>query len=319
MPLATLLFIVATLLDIPLIRVLLAFAYLSFVPGFVTLKALKLKELNSLNTFLISIGLSLFALMVVGLLVNELYVIFGFAQPLSVIPLTVALSSYVLLVFFIGYRRDFSINFVSLNQELDGIRKYLHLIPLLIALPIISIAAALYVNVPLMVVMTLIIVVLCILCVYSNRIIPHESYPFLILSVSVSIGCNKKEPAQPVNFLINMFISKYTIGDEASLEYYIFKVTQNRGYWAPLNEVLDAWQAVSYNSDLSITLLPSIYSVLTNLKNELLFKVLYSFVFSLVPLTLYDIFKKETSALIGLLSSFFFLFSVNAFFGELIS
>jgi uncharacterized membrane protein len=307
MPLATLLFIVATLLDIPLIRVLLAFAYLSFVPGFVTLKALKLKELNSLNTFLISIGLSLFALMVVGLLVNELYVIFGFAQPLSVIPLTVALSSYVLLVFFIGYRRDFSINFVSLNQELDGIRKYLHLIPLLIALPIISIAAALYVNVPLMVVMTLIIVVLCILCVYSNRIIPHESYPFLILSVSVSI------------LLLNLFISKYTIGDEASLEYYIFKVTQNRGYWAPLNEVLDAWQAVSYNSDLSITLLPSIYSVLTNLKNELLFKVLYSFVFSLVPLTLYDIFKKETSALIGLLSSFFFLFSVNAFFGELIS
>ena len=306
-PLVTLLLAIAILLNVPIFREIIVFAYLSFIPGFVTLKAFKLRELGVLNTFLVSIGLSLFALIVVGLLVNELYVVFGLIQPLSVISLTIALSSYVLVVFFIGYRRDFSINFVSLNQELDVARKYLHLIPLLIILPIISIVAALYVNVLLMTLLTLAIVVFCILSVTSDRIVPRESYPLLILSISISI------------LLLNLLISKYTIGDDASIEYYIFKVTQNRGYWAPLNEVLNSWQAVSYNSDLSITLLPNMYSVLTGLKNELLFKILYSFVFSLVPVTLYGIFKKETNASIGLLSRFFFIFTLNAFFGELIS
>jgi uncharacterized membrane protein len=70
----TLLLVAVVLLDISVFREIIVFAYLSFVPGFVILKALRLKELGLLNVFLISVGLSLFATMFVGLLTN--YILF---------------------------------------------------------------------------------------------------------------------------------------------------------------------------------------------------------------------------------------------------
>jgi uncharacterized membrane protein len=306
-PFITLVAFIVLLLDISVIREIVLFAYLSFVPGFVTLKVFRLKKLNLLHTFLLSVGLSLFVLMFVGFLVNGLCLFLGFMQPLSAIPLMVALSSYVLVVFFIDYRHDFSIDFASLHEGLKVSRKYLHIIPLLIVLPITSVLVVLYVNVPLMLGLTLIIAIMCIFCAVSTKFVPRESYPFLILSISLSI------------LLLNLLISKYTIGDDASLEFYVFKVTQLRGYWAPLDAVKDTWQAVSYNSNLSVTVLPAVYSALMNVKNELLFKILYPFIFSLLPLGLYEIYKKEHGALIALLAALFFVFSVNAFFGELIS
>jgi uncharacterized membrane protein len=85
-------------LDIPIIRDIVVFAYLSFVPGFVVLKLFKLNEISLLNTFLISVGLSLVVSMFVGVLVNELYLILGFSQPLSIIPLTAAISIFTLTI-----------------------------------------------------------------------------------------------------------------------------------------------------------------------------------------------------------------------------
>jgi uncharacterized membrane protein len=304
-PFITSLFVVVILLNIPVIRPIMIFAYLSFVPGFVMLKTFKLKELGLLDTFLLSVGLSLVVSMFVGLLVNQLCLMLGFLQPLSFIPLTVAISTFTLIVFFIGYKRDFSINFVSLDGLLRAIRSYLPLILVLIILPILSIVGALYVNIPIMIILCLAIGILCISSVASDKIIPSKYYPFLIFSISISI------------LLLNLLLSKYTIGDDSSVEYYVFRVTQIRGYWGPINVATNSWMALVYNSMLSVTLLPTIYSVLMNLQNEMLFKILYSFIFSLVPVALYGMYKRETSKLIGLLSVLFFVFSIRAFFGEL--
>jgi uncharacterized membrane protein len=303
----TLLLVAAILLNIPIFRDVIVFAYLSFAPGFVILKAFKLKELTLLNTFLISVGLSLAASMFVGFLVNELYIILRFSQPLSIIPLTAAMSTFTLIVFFISYRRDFSINFVSLDGVSKRIRSHLPLTLVLLILPVFSIVGALYVNIPIMIILCLTIAVLCILTFASNKLVPSDYYPFLIFSISISI------------LLLNLLMSKYIIGDDASFEYYVFKVAQIRGYWGPINTVTNPENALAFNSVLSVTVLPNVYSVLMNLKNEILFTILYSFIFSLVPITLYGIYKNETGKLIGLLSAFVFIFSVNAFFGESIS
>jgi len=306
-PVMTLLLVAAILLNIPMFRYTIVFAYLSFVPGFVILKTFKLKELSLLNTFLISVGLSLVASMFVGLLVNELYVILGLSQPLSIIPLTVAMSTFTLIVFFISYRRDLSINFISLDGMLKATRSYLPLTLLLIVLPILSIVSALYMSVPIMIILCLTIALLCVLSVVSDKLIPSKAYPFLIFSISISV------------LLLNLLSSKYVIGDDANLEYYIFKVNQIREFWGPINPFLNSGAATTYNSMLSVTVLPNVYSALMNLQNDaLLFKVLYSFIFSLVPITLYGIYRAETGKLIGLLSTLFFVFTLSAFFGELI-
>jgi uncharacterized membrane protein len=303
----TLLLVAAILLNIPVFRDVIVFAYLLFVPGFVILKTFKLKELTLLNTFLISVGLSLAASMFVGFLVNEVYIILGLSQPLSIIPLTVAISAFTLIVFFISYRCDFSISFFSLDGVLKTIRSHFPLTLVLLILPILSIVGSLYVNIPIVTILCLTIIVLCVLSFASNKLIPSDYYPFLIFSISISI------------LLLNLLLSKYIIGDDASFEYYVFKVAQIRGYWGPISTALNPGNALAFNSVLSVTVLPNVYSVLMNLKNEMLFKILYSFIFSLVPITLYGIYKKETGKSIGLLSVLFFIFSVNAFFGESIT
>ena len=306
-PVATLLLVASILLNIPIFRDIITFAYLSFVPGFVILKLFKLKELSLLYTFLISVGLSLTTSMCVGLLVNELYSILGLSQPLSIIPLTAAISTFTLIVFFIGYRFDSSTNLVSLDEILKALRSYLPLSLVLIILPILGIVGGLYVNVPIMILLSLIIAVLCVLGIASKNLIPSKFYPFLILSISISI------------ILINLLISKYIKGGDDNVEFYLFKITQLRGHWGPINADVNSYAALFYDSMLSVTLLPTVYSVLMNLQNEMLFKILYPFIFSLVPVTLYGIYKNETGKLIGLLSTLFFVFTANAFFGELIT
>jgi uncharacterized membrane protein len=208
----TLLLVAVVLLDISVFREIIVFAYLSFVPGFVILKALRLKELGLLNVFLISVGLSLFATMFVGLLVNELYFVLGLSQPLSIIPLTAAMSTFTLIIFFISYRRDFSTISFSENEMLKTIRGYLPLTLVLIILPVLSIVGAWYVNIPIMIILCLTIAILCVLGVASNKLIPSKFYPLLIFSISISV------------LLLNLLTSKYIIGDDASREFYVFKL-----------------------------------------------------------------------------------------------
>jgi uncharacterized membrane protein len=306
-PAATLLLIITVWLNVPLIREITVFAYLTFLPGFVILRLFKFKELSILNTLLFSVGLSIGASFLVTFLVNQTYLLIGVPQPLSVIPLTAAISVFTIVLFLIGYRSELTVNLDSLNSILHDSKRYLPLASVLLILPILSIAGALYVNIPIMIIVFLVICGLVILSVSSDKLIPSKFYPFLILSISISI------------LLLTLLISKYTLGDDANYEYYVFKITQLRGFWGPISADTNSMVILDYNSMLSVTLLPNIYSILMNLSSELLFKILYSFIFSLVPLALYGIYRNYGGKLIGLLSVFFFVFTTNAFFGELTS
>jgi len=69
------------------------------------------------------------------------------------------------------------------------------------------------------------------------------------------------------------------------------------------------------NSVLRTTILPTIYSVVLSLDGELIFKIVYPFFFSLVPLLLYRICELQSGKLVALLSTFFFISSPMTFYG----
>ena len=78
---------------VPILRELITFIYLLFVPGILMIRIMRMHKLGSIETFLYSVGLSIAILMLVGLLMNTLYPLMGISKPLS--------SSYLIITFTI--------------------------------------------------------------------------------------------------------------------------------------------------------------------------------------------------------------------------
>ena len=57
-------------IDTTILRPLMGFIYISFIPGYLLLRILRLHNLSSIESFLYALGLSLFMDMFVGFLMN---------------------------------------------------------------------------------------------------------------------------------------------------------------------------------------------------------------------------------------------------------
>jgi uncharacterized membrane protein len=302
-PIMTFLANIAILLDIPILREAIVFIFLSFVPGFALLRLFKLKEISFLDTLLFSVALSIVSVMFIGLLVNELYLFLGLSQPLSTIPLTVAISAFALIFFLVECKRDLP-DTLNLKTGFDDKLKYLlPLYIILFLLPLLTGLGVLYLNVYFILVSYATIAALCVMSVVSRRLVPENLYPIVIFSVSIALVCQVP------------LTSKYIVGWDANLEYYVFRLTQINGHWGFLSAHVNSLITLDYNSMLSITLLPAVYSALMHAQGQIIFKTLYPFIFSLVPLTMYRICEKQLGKLIALLSAFFFIFNSTAFYG----
>jgi uncharacterized membrane protein len=302
-PIMTLFADVAILLDIPIFREVIVFVFLSFVPGYATLKLFKLKKISFLDTVLFSVAVSVAFIMFAGLLVNELYLFLGFSRPLSTFPLIGAISAFTLAIFLIDCMRDMpETHKLKMNFE-GNLKNVIPLSIIIFILPFLSALGVLYLNIYLILLSCAIIASLCVLSVVSRRFVPENLFPFLIISISIALACQIP------------LISKYIIGWDVNLEYYVFRVTQINGHWGFLDTNVNPIGTLTYNSMLSITLLPAVYSVLMNAQGEITFKILYPFLFSLVPLTIYRICDEQFGKLIGLLSALFFTFTSASFFG----
>ena len=295
-------------LDLLILRQIIVFIYLTFVPGFILLKFLKLKKTKIVDTILFSIGLSLAFLMFVGFLINESLLAVGISRPLSTIPLETTLSVLTLSLFFIAYRRDLFEDLGSWRNNLADsgetiLKSAILLLPILF-----SIIGALYVSlpsisIPILYLMIIMIAALFAVGGFSLRFIPSKFYPLMIFAISIALAFHV------------LFISGYIIGADAQLEFQVFRLTIDRGYWALLPNSISLAPALDYNSMLSITVLPSIFSVLLNIDGEIVFKTLYPFVFSFVPVVLFRVYEQQIGKASSLLSALFLISSPLSFYG----
>ncbi|HOC84886.1 MAG TPA: hypothetical protein PKJ67_09770, partial [Methanoculleus sp.] len=91
---------------IPVAREALAFVYLTFLPGILVLKALRLHDLGTIETVLYSVGLSLVVLMLTGLFANTVYPLLGSARPLSLEVLFPTIVGVVQILLYLALTRD---------------------------------------------------------------------------------------------------------------------------------------------------------------------------------------------------------------------
>lgn len=284
---------------IPLLRQVTGFFLLTFVPGILILRIFRIRHFGVARTTVYAAGFSLAALMFIGFFVNIAYPSFGIVHPLSLWPLVATISAFIaLLCSFAWIRgRDFTAPILVDFREILSP-------PVLVLslLPFGAIAGTYLMNhygvntVQMILLPTIALVPVVII---YTRSIPEKYYPYAVFSVAITLLYH------------TALISTYIWGWDIQYEYYLTSGVIQNSIW-------DFTDYSNCNAMLSLMTLAPIYSILLGLEAGWVFKVIYPFLFALVPLGLYVVFRKQVNEKISFLACFFFM-SVFVFYTEMIS
>lgn len=278
--------------SLPFVRPVIAFAYLSFVPGILILRCLRFHHLSIAETLCYSVGLSISSVMFTGLIVNVVGYGLGLSRPLSLTNLLIALTILTVILSFLSYRRDKDIPqplFIANIAKKDALSPPLLL---LLIIPLLGVLGALLVNFytySTILLFLLPVIALIPALIAFNKLIPEKLYGLAIFMISLALIYHY------------MLASPYFLNSDIQIEYYMAHTTQVNSFWNW------AWPQHATNSCLSAAILPTIYSDMMKLDLAWVFKIVYPIFFSLVPLALYEAFRKQTSSRIAFLSAFFFV------------
>lgn len=296
---------VFVILDVPILRQCVGFIYLTFVPGFVILHALRIKTGSVAIEFSLSVSLSIAFIMFVGLLANTLYPLLGISAPLSALPSLVTVSVLTLAIFTFSQRKEIGNNSDTLLQllhaKIDTEGAILCAVSILLLS--LSIVGALYDSVFLLVSVIAGIAAIFITSIFLYKRIPSSYYTFVLFAVSLSL------------LLQTSLISKHIMGYDIFGEYSVFESVRAAGHWTPPGIILSTSSSADVNSILSTTILPTVYSTVLNLNGELILKIIYPFIFCFVPIFLFKTYEAQLGKIVGLLSVLFFIAEPLNFYG----
>ena len=101
------------------------------------------------------------------------------------------------------------------------------------------------------------------ICISGNAV-PEKLYPLALVTISFCL------------LFQVLWVSPYIIGWDVHIEYYLFESVKSSGHWNPPYPNM-------CNSALSITILPAMVQSLLVGDDTAIFKTMYPFAFSLVP------------------------------------
>lgn len=281
-------------IEIPVLRQVIGFVYLTFVPGIIILRLLKLHRLGAAETVLLSAGLSISFLMFSGFFLNTILSFFNVDSPLSFWKVLIFITSILVFLGILSFRID-----KFYHYELPPLKVTRSAICLML-LPVLSIVGTYLVNFHNnnFVLMILIVLIALIPVLVAFKKIPSELYPLAIVVIAISLLFHRS------------LISEYLIGWDIHNEYYFHKLVVNNAYW---NSNISS----NVNAMLSIVVLPAVYSYFLKMDGAWIFKIVYSIIFSLVPLGLYCVYQRQIKSDRMAFFSVFFFMSFFTFFKEM--
>lgn len=281
-----------------ILRMLIGLVYLSFVPGFLIIKVLKIRGINITKIILYSVGLSVTFMMFFGLLVNITLHDVGISRPLSYVPIVggimvVTSVLYVLsLVLATDNRTLLRINFREVFSS-----SFL----LLLALPLLSILGAYMVNTyeNNVILLLLIVAIVCSVIIVSNDRTHGRLYSVALFLIAISLLYHRS------------LITNYLIGWDNHVEYNEYNLLKTQQYWN------SSRAEGTFSAILSISILPEIYSLFLNMDGVWIFKIVFPLLYAIVPVGLFEVYRKQLDDKLAFLSSFFFM-SFFTFFQEML-
>ncbi len=275
--------------QIPLLRQIIGFIYLLFVPGLLILGILNPKKMQPLESILYTVGLSISILFFLGASLNAISPYIGISRPISLIPLISTIVLANICLYFMGTMHG------NRNAFYD-ITKYVRRLPLnpllfLSLMPFISIFGTYLANYHhnnYLQLLIILIISIIIILIGFDIFFPPILYPFAIYAISISL-------------LFHMsLISMHIWGTDIYTEYALSNVVLKNSFWNPTDPS-------AVNPMLSIVLLAPIFSIICNTSLVWIFKISYPLLFALVPICLYALIRKQTSDKIAILSCILFI------------
>ena len=286
-------------LQIPILRQFIGFVYLTFIPGIIILRILKLHKLGNIETLLYTVGLSIATLMFTGLFMNTVYPFLGISGPISITSLIITISILVLILCALSYARDkdFSdASFIDVKDVLSPPALFLCLIPFL------AVFGTYLVNFHhnnILLMFLIIILAIIVLLIAFDKFISKNLYPLAVFVIAISLLYHRS------------LISMYIWGWDIHLEHYLCNLMKTNFIW-------DSTIPSTYNAMLSIVMLAPIFSDVCGMSLTWVFKIIYPLLFALAPLGLYRVFQKQIDDKIAFLSCFFFV-SLFTFYTEMLA
>jgi uncharacterized membrane protein len=283
--------------DIPILRELIGFVYLAFVPGMLVLRILRLHHLGIIKTLILTVALSISTLMLLGLAMNTVLPLLGLEKPISLIPITIAMAAIVLGLSLIIYgRREETHDPITVDKAelLSPATLILCIIPFFAIFG--TYMVNFYDNNILLLIAIPLISTLPVIFVFKNN--ESHLYPLAVLAAAI--------------FLLFHYslISMHVAGWDIHQELYFAKEVIANAQW-------DYKVGSNVNSVLSIVILVPLFSLICDMDPVWVMKIIYPLLFSLVPLGLYRIYQLQTDERIAFLSCFFFM-SFFTFYTEML-
>ena len=254
------------------------------------LKAFSL-EVSREETVFFSCGLSVALLMFIGLAINEICPLIGIIRPLSAFPIIVVefVVTLVLYLFARHKRTDFS---WLTTKNVKPNASFLVIGFIFVIIIVGTVFGSVYHNNTVLLFLAITISAL-ILFSFSRKLIPSKFHLLLVFVISFFLL-----------FGVSL-ISQYLIGYDINLEMSFARLTYSASFW-------DRSVPFIYNSMLSVTILPVMYSIFLGIDLNLVFKVVYPLIYLFVPLILYIAYRKVSGPRVALFSVFLFM-SFDAF------
>ncbi len=274
--------------SVPILRQLIGFLYLVFVPGILILIVLRVR-VPMAETILYAIGLSVSFLTITSLFVNSVYPLFGIKNPISMVPLMATISPIVIILcLFILLRRKAAVRQTQQHFNLISFLfdKTTLFIVLLFLLSILGAYLTHFYNSNVLLLIVLVLMASIPILAVLGRI-PANLLPFAVFVIALSLIYQQA------------LASSYLWGRDILIEYYYANIVRAGSYWDPTIPV-------RINAMLGDVMLPAALSHLLGMDLTWVFKLIYPFLYSLIPLSLYQIASKHMDARLAFLASFLF-------------
>jgi len=291
-----------------LLRVIVGIVYLTFIPGFIMIKLLKLDRLSGIESVLYSLGFSLAFLMIAGLIINNFGASFGLDMPLSTLPLSIFMNSLILIGAAIAQFQQPKISLQSSNSS-----SFSPWALLLVFLPILSVVGTYFVNLngnsSILMLMITIISLLFTALAFLNRPSLSKVYPVAIFMIALALLFHFS--------LISGYIVPY--GGDSPVELFVFRNSQMNSYWHPeLPFAIGDQPLGRMNAMLSVTVLPTVYSNILGLDPTWVYKIIFPFIFAFLPVGLYLLWKPYIGSKYAMLAAFLFM-AQSTFYTEMMA